>query len=154
MSGKGFNRINECLKLDHEEEAPEHGDMLFWIRKMKKGFNDNIHTEFNPSWLVCTHEIIVAFYIAHSSGCMGLDRKHHPFVNEHHSIACCETKVSFSMELVEGKYKSLEGTNASPECGGETGSTIASLCLRMTKLIWGSGRGYILDSGFGCVPIL
>ena len=39
MSGMRFDRFNECLKLHHEEEAPDHRDKLFWIEEMTKCFN-------------------------------------------------------------------------------------------------------------------
>ena len=61
MSGKTFDRIKECLKLDHEEEAPEHRDRLFWISTMTKGFNDNVAKEFNPLLFTCADESMVVF---------------------------------------------------------------------------------------------
>ena len=48
MSRKRFNRI-ECLKLDHEEEVPENRDRLFWTKKMRKCFNNNVAAEFDTS---------------------------------------------------------------------------------------------------------
>ena len=64
---------------------------------------------------------------------MCLDKNPHPLGNEYDAISCCETKIAFNMELVEGKYVPLEVTHASPEFEEETGSNISSLCLRMTK---------------------
>ena len=115
MSGKRFDRIDECLKLYYEEDASEQSDRLFWIRKTTKGFNDNMAAEFNHSWLVCGDECMVAFHNAHTPVQTCLDRKPHPLGNEHHETACCETRIIFSMELVGGKDKPLEGTHASPE---------------------------------------
>ena len=34
MSGNRFKRINEFPKLDEEDEAHEHGYILFWVRKL------------------------------------------------------------------------------------------------------------------------
>ena len=86
MSGKRFERINEYLKLDDEEEAPECRDRLVWIRNMKKGFNENIDTEFNSSWLSCIDENMVALCNTHAPGWMCLDRNPHPLGNEHYTI--------------------------------------------------------------------
>ena len=113
MSGKRFDRINECIKLDHEEESPENIYTFFWIRKMKKGFNDKMATEFNPSWIACVDERMVAFYNAHITGFPFLDRNSYPLVNEHHTISCFETKIEIIMKIVKGKDKPLEYAHAS-----------------------------------------
>ena len=42
MNGKRFERINDCLKLDNEEDATKHRDVFFWIIKIRKVFNDNV----------------------------------------------------------------------------------------------------------------
>ena len=39
VSGMRFDRVNECNKLYHEEEAPNHRDILFWIGNVTKCFN-------------------------------------------------------------------------------------------------------------------
>ena len=76
---------------------------------------------------------MVAFHGAHAPRWMCLDNKPHPLGNEYHTIACCEMKIMFRMELVQRKDKPLEGAHASPEFEEETGSKIASLFLCITK---------------------
>ena len=44
---------------------------------------------------------MVAFHDDHASGWTCLDRKHHPLGNENHTIDFCETKITFTVELVE-----------------------------------------------------
>ena len=61
MSGKRFERMSACLKLDDEEKLIEYNDRLFWTRKLSENFKDNMDTEFNTSWLVCTDESTVFF---------------------------------------------------------------------------------------------
>ena len=53
------------------------------------------------------------------------------------------------MELVEEKDKQAEGIHDTPEFEEETRPKIATIFLRVTKSMWGSGRGCVLDSGFG-----
>ena len=60
-------------------------------------FNDDMDMEFNLSWLAYIHEIMVTFYNAHMPGWIALKRKPYPLGNECHAIACCETKIIFSM---------------------------------------------------------
>ena len=92
---------------------------------------------------------MVAFYNSHVPGWIALDRKTHTLGNEHHTIACCETKIIFSVELVEGKDELKEGMNYESEFEEETGSKIEALFLHMKKSMWVSGRYCVLDSGFG-----
>ena len=87
MSGNRLDIINECLKLDCDEEASEHLDMIFWTRKITKGFNESIAAEFNPSWLAWIDESIVSFHNDHGPGWTHLDIKPHPLVNEHHAMS-------------------------------------------------------------------
>ena len=77
-------------------------------------------------------------------------QKSYPLGNEHRMIACFETKIIFSMELVEGNDKPKKVIHAAPPFEEETLSKISALFLSMAKSIWGSDIGCVLDSGFGC----
>ena len=101
MSGKIFERTNSCLKLDDEQEAPDHKDRFFWMIKSSKGFDERIDAEFDPSLLVCSYQSVVSFHNHHSPAQVCLDRKHHPTINECHTVSCCETSIILHMELVQ-----------------------------------------------------
>ena len=68
--------------------------------------------------------------------------------NKFYAIDYYETKIIFSIELVEGKDEPKKVVHAVPEFGEETGPKITLLCLRMTKSTWGSGRSFVLKSEF------
>ena len=77
--------------------------------------------EFNPLWLVCIDESMVAFHNTHAPKWISLNINPHLFGNDHYEIACCEKKLVFSMELVEGKNKPKEGMHDAPEFKEEKG---------------------------------
>ena len=149
MTGKRFKRINKWLNLDDEKESPQHRCSFFWARKWKKIVNNNMATEFDPSWLVCIDESIVSFHNAHESWWIALNRMSYLLGNEFNAMSCCETNIILSIKLVEGTDKPKEGTHTVPEFEEEKGSKSAALLLRVSRSMRGSGRGYTLDSGFG-----
>ena len=83
---------------------------------------------------------------------MYVPRKPHPMGNEYHTTACCDTKIIFWIELVQGKEFPKEGKHAEVEFEKEFGSKVAALVVRMTRPLWGSGCTVIMDSGFGYIP--
>lgn len=105
---------------------------------------------FSPAWIVCLDESMVVFYNKFAPGWIAVKRKPHPLGNEYHTIACCDTKVIFFVELVEGKDSPKAKGEA--EFEKEFSSKIAALVVRMTRTIWGSGWAVIMDSGFGYIP--
>ena len=118
---------------------------------MIDGFNHNMNNKFNPAWMVCVDESMVVFYNKYVPGWVAVNRKPHPLGNEYHTTACCESKVIFCIELVEGKSAPMLGRHREAEFEHEFDSKIAALVVRMTRPIWGSGRAVIMDSGFGYV---
>lgn len=54
--------------------------------------------------------------------------------------------------MVQGKDMPTEGKYAEMEFETEFGSKIATLVVRITRTLWGSGRTVIMDSGFGYIP--
>jgi len=151
MSGKRFTKIGECLRLNNST-PPSYKDRFFWVRELIDGFNDNMKKAFISSWIVCVDESMVVFYNKYAPGWIAVKRKPHPLGNEYHTTACCESKVIFWIEIVEGKSKPKEGPNAESKFEKEFESKIAALVVRMTTPIWGSGKVVIMDSGFGYVP--
>ena len=72
--------------------------------------------------------------------------------NEYHTMACCQSKVIFCIELVQGKDLPKDGEHSEIEFEKEFGSKVAALVVRMTRPLWGSGRTVMMDSGFGYIP--
>ena len=96
---------------------------------------------------------MVIFSNAFAPGWMNVKRKPHPFGNEYHTIACCDTHIIFFIEIMEGKDRPTEGPNKTAEFEAEKGLTPA-LITRIIRTIWGSSRVVLLDSGFGYLPCL
>ena len=119
---------------------------------MIDGFNSNMKKVFIPGWIVCVDESMVVFYNKYAPGWIVLKRKPHPMGNEYHTTACCQSKVIFWIELVQGKDIPTEGEFKHEEFEEEFGSKVAALVVRMTRSLWGSGRTVMMDSGFGYIP--
>jgi hypothetical protein len=76
---------------------------------------------------------------------MFVPRKPWPFGNEYHTICCAKSGILWALEIVEGK-------DAPPQVVPEhndKGKTVG-LLLRLTQLLYATGKVVILDSGF-CV---
>jgi hypothetical protein len=150
MSRNRFNDIMQALRIT-SVPSPPFVDRFWQIRPLIHAFNNNMNYYFKPSWKVCVDESMVVWTSDLAPGWIVVKRKPHPFGNEYHTAACCETKIIYFIELVEGKDRppQLPLTHLSPNdaSGGKT----TALLLRMTETIWGSGRVVILDSGFGVI---
>ena len=152
MSGKRFSDISACIRLRKDEDVPNYRDKFFWVRNLIDGFNENMSKVFCPAWIVCVDESMVVFYNKYALGWIVVKRKPHPMGNEYHTTACCQSKVIFWIELVQGKDAPKEGEHKEMEFEREFGSKVAALVVRMTKSVWGSGRTVMMDSGFGYIP--
>ena len=73
-------------------------------------------------------------------------RKPWSFGNEYHDAGCAESDIIWSLELREGKDRPTQLNNKPFD---DLGKTVGTL-LRLTEPVWGSGRVFVLDSGF-CV---
>ena len=133
MNSKRLERVNDCLKLDDEEEAPQCIDMLFWVRKFTEGLSNSIVMKLNPLWLARTDEITVFFQNARTPERISLNRKPHPLGNEHRTTAFCETNIIFNVKLVDGNDKLKEDMNTVSEDEEEIGSKIVVLYLHMAR---------------------
>ena len=123
------------------------------MRGLINDFNDKMYATFGPSWLTCLDKSMVIFFNAFAPGWMNVKQKPHPFGNEYHTIACCDTHIIFFVEIVEGKDRPSTGPDSAAEFEEELGAT-AALVTRMTRPIWGTSRVVLLDSGFGFLPCL
>ena len=152
ISRKRFDLIQDSIRLRNEEPPQQYRDKFWHVRKLIKAFNDKMTATFGPSWLTCLDEIMVVFFNAFAPGWMNVKRKPHPFGNEYHTIACCDTHIIFYIEIMEGKDRPSQGPDSVAEFE-EKGAT-PGLVTRMTRTIWGSSRVVLLDSGFGYLPCL
>ncbi len=81
---------------------------------------------------------------------MSVPRKPHPFGNKHHTICNGDllqvSPIMFCIELVEGKdWPPQLGPKEFDDCEKTVG-----LMLRMSRILWNSGKIVTMDSGF-CV---
>ena len=93
-----------------------------------EAFNKKMKDLFDPSWLTCLNESMVVFTNAYCPGWMNVKRKPHPFGNEYHTIACCQSHIIFHVEMVEGKDRPTQGPNSQiklVEDWGATGGLVA-----------------------------
>ena len=68
------------------------------------------------------------------------------FGNEYHDTGCAESDIIWSLELWEGKDWPTQLNNKPFD---DLGKIVGTL-LHLTEPVWGSGRVFVLDSGF-CV---
>ena len=79
-------------------------------------------------------------------GLMFVPRKPWPFGNEYHDAGCAQSDIIWSLDLREGKDHPQDlGKKEYDNLGKSVG-----LLLRLTKAVWGTGKVFVLDSGF-CV---
>ena len=77
---------------------------------------------------------------------MFVPQKPWPFGNEYHDAGCADSDIIWALELHEGKDHPTQLNNKEFD---KLGKTIGTL-LHLTKPVWGSGKIFVLDSGF-CV---
>ena len=152
MSRNRFDNIHQATRL-RKDNPPPYKDKFWHIRLCIQAFNQKMTETFVPSWLTCLDESMVIFFNAFAPGWMNVPRKPHPFGNEYHTIACCDTHIIFYIELVEGKDRPSQGDYSVVEYEDQFGK-VGGLVTRMTQPIWGSSRVVLLDSGFGYLNCL
>jgi len=146
MSRNRFRAILHAL-LYSDEEKPRYADKFHCVRKLIRLWNENIQEIFRPGWLTCLDESMSRWFTKISCpGWVFCPRQPHSFGNEYHSICCSLSGIMFGIELVEGKDRPKQ---IPTQCTHKDGPTVG-LLLRLTKLIHGTGKVVILDSGF-CV---
>ncbi len=81
-----------------------------------------------------------------------MKQKPHPLGNKYHTTACCESKIIFIIEIVEGRSQLTVGHHSLSKFEDEYKSKGAALVVWITESIWGSGRIVVMDSEFGYIP--
>ena len=152
VTGKHFEQINSHLTLTMQELPKTYRDRFWWVRPLIDAFNKETQEDFIAGWLIVLDKSMVVFLNKYAPGWTVVKRKPHPMGNEYHTTACCNTKIIFHIEIVEGKDQPKEGPHATGKFEEEFGSKMGALVVRMMEGVRGSGRCVILDSGFGYVP--
>ena len=110
-------------------------------------WNKNMAKMLLPSWMNCIDESMSKWVNEYTCpGFMFVPCKPWSFGNEYHDAGCAESDIIWSLELWEGKDWPPQLNNKPFDDLGKTVGTL--LCL--TEPVWGSGRVFVLDSGF-CV---
>ena len=146
MSRRRFEEILG-IHCTYNKEYPPYTDRFHPIQDFVKAWNDNMKTNFSPSWIVCLDESMSLW--TNMFTCPGFvfcPRKPWDKGNEYHTITCGKSSILFFAEIVEGKDRPKE---LPPQQFNNLGKTVG-LLLRLTRSIWNSGQVIILDSGF-CV---
>jgi hypothetical protein len=147
MSRNRFEAILYSIRYTNVV-SPPFRDPFHEVRQMIQAWNANMESVFTPSWITCLDESMSYWTNIYSCpGFMFVPRKPWPFGNEYHTICCASSGVMFAIELVEGKDRPRE--MGAPEFDNLGGKTVG-LLLRLTKLLWNTGKVVVLDSGF-CV---
>ena len=129
------------------KDPPEYKDRFWEVRDMLDCWNKNMAKMFLPSWMNCIDESMSKWVNEYTCpGFMFVPRKPWSFGNEYHDAGCAESDIIWSLELREGKDWPTQLNNKPFD---DLGKTVGTL-LRLTEPVWGSGRVFVLDSGF-CV---
>jgi hypothetical protein len=146
MSRNRFeNILSAIVYTDHN--PPPYKDRFWEVRQMLDAWNNNMNARFVPSWINVIDESMSKWVGQFTCpGFMYVPRKPWPFGNEYHDAGCCESNVIWQVDLREGKDRPTEaGSKEYDELGKTTGTL-----MRLTKPVHGTGKLFVLDSGF-CV---
>ena len=153
MSRQRFRAIQNSLRLTIEK-PPSYHKKMWTVCGLIYAFNVHMHSVFGPSWITCLDKSMVVYTNEHFPSWVNVNRKPHPFGNEYHTIACAVSHILFRAKLVETKKdRPKEGPHSEAEFAKDVGKKL-SLCLQMTRGIWGSQRVVLLDSGFGFLNVI
>ena len=148
MTGNRFEAILASLTLT-KEDPPPYKDRFWIVREMIREWDGHImERSFILSWASCLDESMSIWYNRYTCpGWIFCPWKPHPFGNEYHSICCAKSGIMYALEIVEGKYRPRDiPQDPNNTTCGKTGA----LLLRLTKLLYSTGKVVILDSWF-CV---
>ena len=114
---------------------------------MIQAWNKNMDENFVPSWINTIDKSMSKWLNKYTCpGFMCVPRKPWKFGNEYHDAGCADSDVIWQVDLREGKDRPCHMGEKEHDEKGQTVGTL--LCL--TKPVWGSGKVFVLDSGF-CV---
>ena len=107
--------------------------------------NKNMATNFVPSWINCINESMSKWLNEYTCpGFMFIPCKPWPFGNEYHDAGYTDSNIIWSLEVREGKDQQLQLNNKQFD---DLRKMVRTL-LRLTEPVGGSGKVFILDSGF------
>ena len=144
MSHTRFELILQHIKYT-KINPPTYKDRFWEVREMLEGWNKNMATNFVPSWINCINESMSKWLNKYTCpGFMFIPCKPWPFGNEYHDAGCADSNIIWSLELCEGKDQPPQLNNKQFD---DLGKIVGTL-LRLTEPVWGSGKVFIIDSGF------
>ena len=144
MSHTRFELILQHIKYTNNN-PPTYKDRFWEVHEMLEEWNKNMATNFVPSWINCIDESMSKWLNEYTCpGFMFVPRKLWPFGNEYHDAGCADSNIIWSLELREGKDRPPQLNNKPFD---DLGKTVRTL-LQLTEPVWGSGKVFILDSGF------
>jgi hypothetical protein len=146
MSRNRFEAILSAITYTNEK-PPQYKDRFWEVRQLINEWNANMNAHFVPSWINAIDESMSKWINQFTCpGFMYVPRKPWPFGNEYHDAGCCQSDVIWQVDLREGKDRPAQ---AGPKEYDNIGKTTGTL-MRLTKPIHGTGKVFVLDSGF-CV---
>ena len=101
--------------------------------------------QFTPSWINAIDESMSKWLNEYTCpGFMCIHHKPWKFSNEYHDAGCAMSDVIWQLDLCEGKdCPQHMGKKEYDKLGASVGTL-----LRLTKPVHGSGKVFVLDSGF------
>ena len=138
-------QINSSTSKAHKHQSTTYKDRFWEVCEMLEEWNKNMAMNFVPSWINCINESMSKWLNEYTSpGFMFVPHKPWPFRNEYHDAGCADSNIIWSLELREGKDRPPQLNNKPFD---DLGKTVGTL-LWLTEPVWGSGKVFILDSGF------
>ena len=146
MSRTRFEIILQHIKYT-KLNPPTYQDRFWEVCEMLDEWNKNMATNFVPSWINCIDESMSKWLNEYTCPWfMFIPCKPWPFGKEYHDAGYADSNIIWSLELCEGKDRPVQLNKKQFD---DLGKTVGTL-LRLTEPGWGSGKLFILDSGF-CV---
>ena len=144
MSRTRFELILQHIKYA-KLNPPTYKDRFWEVHEMLEEWNKNMATNFVPSWINCIDESMSKWLNEYTCpGFIFVPCKPWSFGNEYHDAGYTDSNIIWSLELREGKDRQLQLNNKQLD---DLRKTVGTL-LRLTEPVWGSGKVFILDSGF------
>ena len=146
MSRYWLDSILSATKYTNNN-PPAYKDRFWEVRQLLESWNNNMATNFIPSWINVIDESMSKWINEYTyPGFMFVPWKPWAFGNEYHDARCCESDILWQVDLREGKDRPPQAGDKEYDNLGKTAGTL----MRLTKPIQGTGKLFVLDSGF-CV---
>ena len=120
-----------------KEDPPQHRDSFWEVRTMLQMWNNNMATNFLPSWINCIDESMLKWINEYTCpGFMYVPRKPWKFGSEYHDAGCADSDIIWALDLREGKDCPQ---NLGPKEFNNIGKT-TEILLQLTKPVWSTGK--------------